>query len=187
MSSVIEAFAPIQSSRGLRNSRTDLARAESAATAPLLSRGLTERRVVPFRLTFQGSVQLDGLLHGSGHEASWHWRVIGELQRLAELPRGWDSYGAEPLSARAAERCITWVFGALPDELAAPSVVPMRDGGVQLEWHRGGVDFEIAIPPSGPLGYLLGTADGAVEEWEGEPSEFVEGLESVRGQLAALG
>ena len=45
-----------------------------------------------------------------------------------------------------------------------PSVVPTWDGGVQVEWHRNGVDLEIEISPDGNAEYFFASPD---EEREG--------------------
>jgi hypothetical protein len=34
------------------------------------------------------------------------------------------------------------------DDTPAPWVVPLSDGGVQMEWHERGLDIEIGVPPS---------------------------------------
>jgi hypothetical protein len=35
------------------------------------------------------------------------------------------------------------VFKTLRDDSPAPSVVPTSSGGLQLEWHTGGIDLEV--------------------------------------------
>ena len=58
---------------------------------------------------------------------------------LSALSDGWDSYNAEPISQVAIYR------------LESFSVVPMSNGGIQLEAHRDGWDIEIEIDPDGRI------------------------------------
>lgn len=64
------------------------------------------------------------------------------IDNLMKLERGWDSYNGAPITVaarRTARHLIT----------VAPYVVPCSDGGIQLEWHEEGVDFEVCIKPDG--------------------------------------
>ena len=69
--------------------------------------------------------------------------AVGELSTLGD---GWDSYGgrAPTTEAMAAARGVLF---ALRD--VQPAVVPTSNGGVQFEWHAGGVDLELEIGPEG--------------------------------------
>ncbi len=86
---------------------------------------------------------------------------LSRLDGLASLQRDWDSYGAEPIAARAigvARRLIQTVaelFSQLAGEDAAPyAVAPLVDGGVQVEWRGRAGAIEVEISPDGTLGYL---------------------------------
>ena len=65
------------------------------------------------------------------------------------MQENWDSYEASPIH----ESAILRAFNILSEivnpsfSLPAPSVVPTAKGGIQLEWHRNGVDLEIEIYP----------------------------------------
>lgn len=66
------------------------------------------------------------------------------LDRLSALEPGWDSYKGKPITKAAldAARAI----------LSTPGYpVPTSDGGIQIEWHCGGVDLENSIHPDGTL------------------------------------
>ena len=54
-----------------------------------------------------------------------------------------------------------------------PSVVPTWDRGVQVEWHRNGVDLEIEISPDGNAEYFFASPD---EEREGPAWDQIERL-----------
>lgn len=62
------------------------------------------------------------------------------LEALAVLEDGWDSYGGKKPTDAALKTASEIYF------------VPVADGGVQLEMHSGGMDIEISINPDGTLG-----------------------------------
>ena len=66
-----------------------------------------------------------------------------KLQALATLLPNWDSYGGRPSSRLALDGARRFFDGA--------QVVPMSDGGIQLEWHLPGFDLEIDVAPDGSL------------------------------------
>jgi len=59
--------------------------------------------------------------------------------RLRALELGWDGYSGVAITRAAM---------ATVEEIA---VVPCSDGGLQLEFHRDGWDFEICIAPDGKV------------------------------------
>lgn len=75
--------------------------------------------------------------------------VIRKASELVHLPTGWNSYGAKPVANEAVEAAITFLVEAIPASrnVVAPAVVPTVRGGLQLEWHRRGVDLEIEFGP----------------------------------------
>lgn len=77
--------------------------------------------------------------------ASWLRSAISEVEGLTGLQRGWDSYNGAPVSASTATKAVAFLVDNAFAELSKPSVVPLNDGGIQLEWHRGGVDLEISF------------------------------------------
>lgn len=183
MSHMTGEFAAVtQSASLMRPRRTNTGAAGAAGARHLLS---DARKAVDFRLEFWDGACLDVTLYGSGAEPSWHWGLFSELKELAGLAPDWDSYGAEPLSAVAVGRCINALLPVLPDNAPKPTVVPTRDGGLQLEWHRDGVDFEIRVPPVGPVSYVLAD-QGADEEfdWQGAPARHAEPIGNAIRRLS---
>jgi hypothetical protein len=164
------------SSQGIRVERNV---ATHASPAQMLTK---EPEPLSCQLGFANGDELQIVFQGSGHEPSSFWMVMDSIKRLAELPVGWNSYNSQPLSVQA----VTRSFGLLPilllDDVPTPAVVPTHDGGLQFEWHRSGVDFEVRVPPTGPVSYFFADANSGSEgEREGTMDP-----ESVRAALAHI-
>lgn len=73
--------------------------------------------------------------------------AMAKLDEIATLPDNWDSYGADtpwPDAIATARRIVTLFQHA-------PAIVPLSDGGVQLEWYREGFELEIRVEPHGEV------------------------------------
>lgn len=78
-------------------------------------------------------------------------RALERVIELLQLPRGWNSHGAEPVSEAAFKRTVEFLTTYLVEDVTAPALVPTVRGGVQLEWHRQGVDIEVEVSPDGSV------------------------------------
>lgn len=96
----------------------------------------------------------------------WLLPTLRSLDELMTLPPNWDSYGAQPIRRRNAIEALSLLAEVSCVSTPAPSVVPLPDGGIQLEWHSGGVDLEVSLPGSGP-GHVS-WEDRAGSSWEAE-------------------
>jgi hypothetical protein len=47
-----------------------------------------------------------------------------------------------------------------------PIVVPVCDGGIQIEWFYGGFEIEVEVPPSGPVLIYIAYPDGSSREYD---------------------
>lgn len=102
--------------------------------------------------------------------ARWLPAVIDHMNKLLRLRPGWDSYAAKPPSATFMLEALRFLLRVMADNTQAPTIVPLSEGGVQLEWHRAGVDVEVLFADSDEDGlYLHDVATG--QEWEGAPIE----------------
>lgn len=71
------------------------------------------------------------------------WKQIIQLTSLSE---NWDSYGGIPPTAEALEGALGISRAILTgNNLPRPSVVPVPNGSIQLEWSCFGLDIEIEI------------------------------------------
>ncbi len=62
---------------------------------------------------------------------------------LLTLPPNWDSYGAVVIDPKVVHDAMSFIHGFLGPTSPAPRVVPLSNGGLQLEWRRNGIDLEI--------------------------------------------
>jgi len=94
-----------------------------------------------------------------GHQSpTWLGSFESRINELLNLPENWDSYGAEQINAETAAKALQ-VLEELADwNTPDPSVVPTNRGGVQIEWHARGIDFEIEFDPSGEIRFCFENA-----------------------------
>ena len=80
-------------------------------------------------------------------------RALKRACELQQLPRGWNSHGAEPVSDTAFRQTIEFLTAYMVGDVAVPVLVPTVRGGLQLEWHRRGVDIEVEVNPDGSVSW----------------------------------
>jgi hypothetical protein len=80
-------------------------------------------------------------------EASFKW-LRPTIDRVAKLMSLKDPLGRDSAPhAEAIVDALTFFSYALPVDAAPPLLMPLNDGGVQAEWHRGGLDVEVIFSP----------------------------------------
>lgn|ERR1022692_238130 len=111
-------------------------------------------------------VTLDaGLTEGSIPE--WVRPTAEAFADILELGSGWNSYSAQPVDPRAVETAGSLLACIMAPSTPTPVIVPTVRGGLQLEWHKNGLDIEISVNPSRPITvYAIDNRSG--QEWEGE-------------------
>ena len=94
------------------------------------------------------------------------------------LPEGWDSYGAACVDHNAIRYVLRLLLRISSANTPAPSLVPLPDGGVQIEWHTTVGDLEIEVSENGLLRiYAPGLADQ--EECESGFQSAITHLEEI--------
>ena len=84
---------------------------------------------------------------------------------LLTLASNWDSYHAAPIDQRLVNDAMTFVNTLLTATSPAPRVVPLSSGGLQIEWHRNGVDVEVVFDPGEqPFFYFQNRVSGEESE-----------------------
>ncbi len=97
--------------------------------------------------------------------ATTNW-FIPTLQCMASIlltRETWTTGGAQPDSSAAAEM-LNLLSRVLDGRTPPPDVVPTWEGGIQVEWHRNGVDLEIESTPSGDVEFYFKGPDVEREE-----------------------
>lgn len=111
------------------------------------------------------------------------------LDRLGQLPTGWDGDAARPVAAGVLEAVGRFIrSGALDQANAAPvQLVPTADGGLQFEWHTKDLDLVLECEPSGAVSYYVSDQLSG-EEAEGSIDDVGDGLLArAFSRLASVG
>lgn len=101
------------------------------------------------------------------------WPDLKKLDELASLDRDWDSYGAEQISPDALASAYLlmmtianqWAF-RLGERVRPYVIVPVADGGVQLEWRGPGGIVEVEIGSDEMFACLFIPSTGGYEEYQ---------------------
>jgi len=92
-----------------------------------------------------------------GPDEKWQVAVVEKLVAFAKLPLGWDGYSAPPVKWDAGMFALNVLTQVMLPRTPAPQIVPSSAGGVQFEWHTGGIDLEFHV--SGPYDCELWVED----------------------------
>lgn len=75
----------------------------------------------------------------------WFDPLIQGFVDVLTLPPGWDSYRADAIDPKIVHDAMNFINAILGPATPAPRVVPLSSGGLQLEWHRHGIDLEVVF------------------------------------------
>jgi len=85
---------------------------------------------------------------------AWIGSILQGFANLLTLEANWDGENGKPIAPALVGSALKFVRIAMVDfRLPPPSIVPISDGGLQIEWHRRGKDFEIEFSPDGSIRY----------------------------------
>jgi hypothetical protein len=82
---------------------------------------------------------------------TWFMPVLQGFANLVTLKDGWDGSGAARIHRATINRALGAIEQLLPHDAPPPSVVPIPDSGLQIEWHRNHRDLEIEFCPDGAV------------------------------------
>jgi hypothetical protein len=114
---------------------------------------------------------------------AWIVAFTKRIQTLLDLPANWDGDGAESLSLSCVIEALEFLFSIMSHDLLAPQVVPTSEGGLQLEWHTGGIDIEVTFTPRGRANFFL--SHGSSPDLEGEVADHAIFLSTTLRTLRA--
>ena len=99
---------------------------------------------------------------------AWSLVAIGRLVDSVQGPE-WNGPGSLPTELGLVRRAFAIICELMPDARVeyVPQVVPLVDGGIQLEWHRDELDLEIALTPDGDV-YVAHARTNGVDSWDGD-------------------
>lgn len=107
----------------------------------------------------------------------WVRPTVEELVRIMQLLPNWDAYGAQPVQSVLVGRAVEILSRVMEENSPPPSIVPLGDGGLQMEWHLMGQDVEIVVSADEPPTYYYRSETGNAEE--GLPSAAYARLRSI--------
>jgi len=84
----------------------------------------------------------------------WFRETLIRFLELLSLGENWNGYGERAIRDTAVKRALN-VLEVIGTDGPTPSVVPMSDGGLQLEWMGNEFEIEVEIPPEGLASVLI--------------------------------
>jgi hypothetical protein len=93
----------------------------------------------------------------------WYRAALDRISDLTALAVGWNGYDAREVKADMVIDAAAFLAKVAFPGIAPPSITPLADGGVQVEWHRGGLDIEIAFSDDEPGAYIEDRQGGEIE------------------------
>jgi hypothetical protein len=113
---------------------------------------------------------------------AWLQPTIQSFRDLLQMPPNWDGYAASQMDEQIVRQALLLLAEVMENDAPPPSVVPLSDGGVQVEWHRHGRNLEIEFPADEPPAFCY-YEDNSEIECEGQVSR---GYDQLRGYIASL-
>ncbi|MFN0171444.1 MAG: hypothetical protein ACKV22_33935 [Bryobacteraceae bacterium] len=104
-------------------------------------------RTIP--ITSRGMVVAFQYMEIGGPRPAWLVPVLQGFANLVSLTDNWDGEGASRIDRTTINRALAAIERLLASDGPAPSIVPLSDSGLQIEWHRNRRDLEIEFTPNG--------------------------------------
>jgi hypothetical protein len=98
---------------------------------------------------------------------AWARALQKRLEELVSLPPDWDGRGSAAVRMDALAFAWSVLGQSMAPSIAAPSMVPLGDGGVLLAWTSGAADIEVEVAkPNHVMIYHVDHRTGAEREWQ---------------------
>jgi hypothetical protein len=110
----------------------------------------------------------------------WEEVVLNRLVELCTLPEDWDTYGGSPVTREVAEYSLALLRTVMKAETRAPDLVPLPQGGLQMEWHDPNLDFEITIEEPGFASVWIVSPTHPDGKGMSRRYDFTSGLEPIQ-------
>lgn len=95
----------------------------------------------------------------------WVRPTVAAFIGIENLVDNWDSYGGKAINRDLINQSLFMLGMVMQPNSPAPSVVPMSDGGLQIEWHRRQQDLEIVFTTDeAPQFFYRNRATGVLDE-----------------------
>lgn len=95
--------------------------------------------------------------------------TISKIRLLDELDDNWDSYGGIKPTRKALMGAFDVVYGLFVERTPMPSVFPVSNGGIQIEWSQFNIELEIEIASENDISvYYHDLNTGEVSEYHVE-------------------
>ena len=114
----------------------------------------------------------------------WLVPLVTKICELGFLSENWDSYGARTISLQNAASALSVLLEVVTENTPVPSIVPTCYGGLQAEWHIGGVDLEIEFESPQAISLSFEDADGEEDLDNVEIATIRDRLERLRRRVA---
>jgi len=88
--------------------------------------------------------------------------VNNKLDSFIHLKKNWDSYNADKVSQQTIDFSKKVVATLIENDVPIDFCVPLRNGGVQLEFHDGTNEFELEIHPNRSIIYIKYDLEGNI-------------------------
>lgn len=126
----------------------------------------------------------------SNRSSSMLITAIRKLDELQNLPQDWDSYGADPISQNAIETAKSIIISvmksfsnAIGDVVQLTDVIPIADGGVQLEWVGPHAELEVEISPNSNISLLYISGSGDRRNYEESEDNSINAVYAMIARL----
>jgi hypothetical protein len=118
----------------------------------------------------------------NGAPPRWLYPSLRRLEKIARLPKGWDSYGAQPVAVESIEGALDVMNDFMMDfDDLQPDIAPTVRGGIEIGFHRGTEDLELTVMPDGVVAFY---EDSHGSSWEGDIRQHRAQIRSVLQRMS---